>query len=181
MIQLTPLPDCSVTQHRSTGGGWVLEAAQELCRPRGEVFAFFAEAANLQLLTPPWVGFRFLTPLPVQMGVGTLIDYRISIRGLPLRWRTRIAVWEPPERFVDEQVRGPYRCWVHEHRFADRGTHTGCQDRVEYDLRGGRLLAALQHGLMVGRDVRRIFVYRAQELARRFPDPDAAGPALTLP
>ena len=100
--------------------------SSSLVLPRGldELFPFFAEARNLETLTPSWLSFKVLTPGPVEMRPGTLIDYRLAWHGLPLRWRTIIDVWEPPHRFVDRMLKGPYRLWVHEHTFTavDGGT-----------------------------------------------------------
>src|SRR3954470_23735571 len=97
-----------------------------------ETFAFFAEAANLERLTPPWLNFRTHTPLPIAMGEGTTIDYRVRLRGLPMPWRSRIDVWEPGARFVDRQIIGPYRWWRHEHRFEAVPGGTRVADHVEY-------------------------------------------------
>ena len=98
------------------------------------------------------------------MGVGALIDYRIKIHGLPVRWRTKITVWEPPFRFVDEQVKGPYQRWVHEHRFAESGKGTLCHDRVRYAIFGGWLV----NRLFVERDIKEIFAFRASKLTELF-------------
>lgn len=108
-------------------------------RPRSEVFSFFADAQNLQALTPPWVHFRILTTCPIKMGKGCLIDYKLRIHGLPVRWQTEITAWEPPFRFVDEQRRGPYQLWVHEHVFEDRPGGTLVLDRVRYAVLGGAI------------------------------------------
>ena len=133
-------------------------------RPRDEVFAFFADAANLQELTPPWLGFEILTPRPIEMRPGALIDYRLRLRFIPIRWRTRITVWEPPYRFVDEQLRGPYRLWLHEHTFKEDGDGTLCGDFVRYAVPFG----ALANRLLVARDVRKIFAYRERRLQEIF-------------
>ena len=133
-------------------------------RPRAEVFAFFADAGNLQELTPPWLGLEILTPRPIEMRPGTLIDYRLRLRLIPIRWRTRIAVWEPPRRFVDEQLRGPYRLWLHEHTFEEDGDGTLCGDFVRYAVPFG----ALANRLLVARDVRKIFAYRERRLQEIF-------------
>ena len=102
---------------------------------RREIFAFFSDASNLMRITPPSLGFKILTPMPIRMDEGTLIDYTILLHRLPLRWRTRICRWNPPLEFIDEQLKGPYRKWVHHHIFdeVDAGT-TRLRDRVKYAL-----------------------------------------------
>lgn len=140
--------------------------ATELWLPRApeELFPFFAEAANLERITPPWLSFRITTPRPIEVRAGARIDYRLRLRGIPVGWRTRIAVWEPPRRFVDEQLRGPYRLWVHEHGFAAGDGGTWCRDLVRYAPIGG----ALAHRLLVARDVTAIFAYRRAALRALF-------------
>ena len=143
---------------------WELRTGIRLPRPRSEVFAFFADAGNLQELTPPWLRFRILTPQPVAMGQGARIDYRIRLRGLPIGWKTEITAWEPPHRFVDEQLRGPYRLWVHEHSFEEIEGGTIAEDHVRYAVPGG----ALVNCLLVARDLRALFLYRHRRLREIF-------------
>lgn len=147
-----------------------LHAELWLPRPRVEVFPFFADARNLETLTPPWLRFEILTPLPIEMRVGCLIDYQLRLHGLPLRWRSEITVWEPPTRFVDEQRRGPYRFWAHEHRFVEHDGGTWVGDHVRYAVWGGRLLEAL----FVRPDLNRIFAYRRDKLRALFGTPNRA-------
>ena len=139
-------------------------ATPRVPRPRAEVFAFFADAGNLEELTPPFLGFQILTPQPVEMRPGALIDYRIRLRGFPMKWRTEITAWEPPSRFVDEQLKGPYRLWIHEHTFEEDGGATICGDYVRYAVPFG----ALANRLIVARDVRKIFEYREMRLREIF-------------
>jgi ligand-binding SRPBCC domain-containing protein len=141
-----------------------LEVAQWLPRPRDEVFPFFADAFNLERITPPLLRFRVVTPGPIEMRKGTLIDYRFRIHGFSVRWRSEISVWQPPSRFVDEQRHGPYRLWWHEHSFTERDGGTQCRDVVRYAVPGGSLVQRL----LVEPDVRKIFDHRRDALARIF-------------
>ena len=135
-----------------------------LARPLAEVFPFFSHAANLEALTPPWLNFRLLSPRPIPMGVGTLIDYRIVVHGIPFRWQSEITVWEPPHRFVDEQRRGPYRIWRHEHGFAERDGGTTISDRVKYAV----LFDPVVHRWLVRPDIERIFDFRTTKMRQLF-------------
>jgi ligand-binding SRPBCC domain-containing protein len=136
-----------------------------LSRPIYEVFAFFSNAANLEQLTPAWLHFHILTPQPIPMAIGTRIQYRLRLHGFPIRWESKITAWEPPQRFVDQQLRGPYRLWYHEHTFLERGGRTCVRDRVTYAVFGG----ALVNSLFVARHIQRIFAYRTQRLSELFP------------
>lgn len=151
---------------RLMAGAQTLRREQWVPRPLGEVFAFFADAANLEALTPPWLHFRILTPA-VAMEAGALIDYRLYLHGVPLRWRTIITDWEPGRRFVDEQLHGPYRLWRHEHTFSERDGGTVLGDEVRYLAPGGPL-APLVHRVLVRPDLERIFDYRQRIIAERF-------------
>jgi ligand-binding SRPBCC domain-containing protein len=156
-----------VEQHRRLTARvrtFLLRRAQRLPRPPADVFPFFADAANLDRITPPWLHFTIVTPLPIEMAAGRLIDYRLRLHGVPIRWRTRITLWEPPRAFVDEQVRGPYRLWHHEHVLEPIDGGTLSHDRVTYALPGG----GLANRLLVDRDLRRIFDYRRDVLAATF-------------
>ena len=141
-----------------------IEAEITLPQPLEDVFPFFSEARNLERLTPAWLKFEVLTPDPIEMAAGTLVEYRLRLRGVPIMWRSEITAWEPPYRFVDEQRRGPYRAWIHEHTFEERNGHTIARDHVLYDHLGGRLV----NRLLVGPDVAKIFAFRRQKMEEIF-------------
>ena len=145
--------------------GYHLKAEVVVRSPIERVFDFFSSAENLESLTPPWLNFRIVTPMPIEMRKGALLDYKIRLHMIPINWRTEIADWQPPFKFVDQQLKGPYKRWWHEHTFEDLGDGlTLVRDEVHYIPRGGSLL----HQLMVKPDLHRIFSYRQQRLAERF-------------
>ena len=148
-------------------GHHTLTREQALPGPRGEVFAFFADAGNLEAITPPWLRFSIVTPGPIAMGPGTLIEYRLMLHRLPISWLTQIEVWEPGVRFVDVQLSGPYRLWHHTHEFAASGDGgTLMRDTVRYALPFGPL-GEVARRAFVARDLERIFDFRGAEVARR--------------
>ena len=140
--------------------GYRLKTAVWLPSDIADVFAFFSDARNLNLITPEWIRFRIQTPMPVVMKPGLLLDYSLQLRGIPVRWQSEITAWDPPHRFVDEQCKGPYRRWVHEHLFQSMDGGTMVTDRVDYAVLGGRLV----HRLFVKGDVTSIFRYRRRSL-----------------
>jgi ligand-binding SRPBCC domain-containing protein len=148
---------------RTGRGAYRLTSAVTVSRPLEAVFPFFSDAHNLERLTPPWLSFRVVTPGPIAIAPGARIDYRLRVRGLPIRWTSEIGAWEPPHRFTDCQVRGPYRRWLHEHTFGERDGATLVGDDVEFEVRGGSLA-----GRVVAGDVRRIFEYRRDRLHELF-------------
>lgn len=143
---------------------FTLDTELWLPRPIDEVFAFFADATNLERITPPFLRFAVTTPQPIDLRRGATIDYKLKVHGLPLRWRSVIAAWDPPHRFVDEQVKGPYRKWVHEHTFESRDGGTLIRDHIDYAVPGGRII----NKLVVRRDLDRIFNFRTEKLRELF-------------
>jgi ligand-binding SRPBCC domain-containing protein len=144
----------------------ILERRQRIELPIDRVFAFYGDALNLERITPPLLGFEVTTPRPIETGVGTLLEYRLRLHRVPVRWRTRIEAWEPPRRFVDVQVRGPYSLWEHTHTFKEDGPEaTIIHDRVRYSIPFGPL-GELADRLLVRRDLKRIFDYRRDAVAR---------------
>jgi ligand-binding SRPBCC domain-containing protein len=149
-----------ITRHPVRRGAYLLETEQWFPKPPPEVFDFFADAGNLETITPPFLRFRIVTPRPIDMRAGQLIDYSLRLHGIPVRWRTEIESWDPPVRFVDRQLRGPYRLWHHEHTFTPIDSGTLVKDAVTYVVPGGPFV----HALFVKSDVRRIFEYRRKVL-----------------
>jgi ligand-binding SRPBCC domain-containing protein len=141
------------------------EQRQYVPRPLDEVFGFFAEAGNLERITPPWLSFQVLTPEPVQMAPGALIDYRLRLHGVPLGWTSQIEVWEPGRQFVDRAIRGPFSLWHHRHRFSASGEGTIVSDEVHYAPPFGAL-GEIAERLIVARDLDRIFAHRRESVTR---------------
>jgi len=145
----------------------LLERSQRVDVPVDAAFAFYGDAVNLEPMTPPWLRFEVITPDPVELGAGALLDYRLRLHGFPIRWQTRIEIWEPPYRFVDTQARGPYRLWEHTHLFEPDGDGaTVIHDRIRYSIPYGPL-GALADRFFVRRDLKRIFDFRAQAVSER--------------
>lgn len=148
----------------------LLRRSQRVPIPPERAFDFYADALNLGPMTPPWLHFRVTTPGPIGMGAGTLLDYRLRLHGVPIRWQTRIETWEPPLCFTDSQVRGPFALWQHSHIFELDG-EGGCEirDTVRYAIPFG-LLGELAHRLFVRRDLERIFDFRRDAFAAHVRD-----------
>jgi ligand-binding SRPBCC domain-containing protein len=133
-------------------------------RPLDEVFAFFADPLNLDRLTPPDMKFQLVTPQPIEMKPGVMLDYTLRVRGIPIRWRSEIPVWEPGVMFVDKQVRGPYRRWEHRHLFFAENDGTRIRDEIAYSVPLGGPI----HWLIVKPDLLRVFRYRLEKMAELF-------------
>ncbi len=136
-------------------------------QPLHSVFEFFSNAGNLQRITPPWLHFEIQTPQPIAIEKGALIRYKLKLYGLPMPWLTEISAWEPPNRFVDTQLKGPYKQWIHEHRFEQHNGGTTVYDSVHYAIYGGPLAYPI-NALFVRRNVRSIFNYREEQLKDLF-------------
>ena len=140
-----------------------LKRVQRIPQPLETVFSFFADAGNLERITPPFLHFRIVTPLPVTMQAGACIEYHLRLIGFPIQWTTRIEDYAPPHRFVDSQLFGPYKKWVHLHEFSASGDGTRMQDVVDYEIPYG-ITGALAQKLFVARMLERIFDYRREAI-----------------
>lgn len=142
----------------------ILTRGLTLDLPRQQVFDFFADAVNLERITPPELNFQIVTPQPIDIKQGTLIDYQLKLRGLPMKWRTEISVWNPPHSFVDRQLSGPYAQWIHRHTFTElEENKTHIEDEVKYRL-PLEPLGDIAH-FTVRRELDYIFDYRQKAVA----------------
>lgn len=146
---------------------YIFKTLQEIDLPRTDVFEFFSNAENLERITPPELGFNIITPLPIDIKKGTLIDYKLSLHGVPINWRTEITHWEPPFEFIDMQLRGPYKQWIHLHRFTEpEPGKTLMEDEVRYRLPFEPLGDI--GNFMVGGKIKKIFDYRRKAVEEYF-------------
>lgn len=144
--------------------GYILNAECVVPASLDDVFEFYSNAMNLERITPPWMNFRVVSKPPIDMHVGRLIDYKLKVMGLPLRWQSEITAWEPKRRFIDEQRRGPYKFWEHEHTFEEVDGGVRVCDEVQYAVPGGAII----HRLKVRPDIEKIFAYREKKQKEMF-------------
>ena len=161
--------DNEINFERRPGSAWALLATQRIPLPRTQLFPFFSDARNLAVITPPRMGFRIRTAEPIVMREGTLIDYTVRVAGVPVRWRTLISRWDPPNEFADEQIRGPYALWRHRHRFT---AVTPGETRIDDEVLFRLPFAPLGNVALpfVKRELRRIFRYRHAAIERAIAD-----------
>lgn len=161
----TPPPECETEAVAASVR--LFEWSQRVAVPIVRAFDFYGDAANLEPMAPPWLRFEVTSPEPVALQAGTLLEYRLRLHGVPLRWQTQITTWEPPRRFVDIQANGPFGLWEHTHLFEEAGdAATVIRDRVRYAIPLGPL-GAIAERLFVRRDLKRIFDYRNQVVSER--------------
>lgn len=146
---------------------YLFEAELLIPAPVEKVFEFFSDAQNLERITPEILNFKIVTPLPIRMQKGTLIDYKIKIRGVPAKWKTLIDAWEPPFLFIDSQINGPYKMWQHTHSFKTVEGGTLMKDSVRYSLPFG-IFGQLVHPFLVRPDVEKIFRHRNGVISKYF-------------
>lgn len=151
------------------GGVQIFETEQYFPVSRPKVFPFFADASNLEKITPELLKFKITKMEPAEIKTGTLIDYRLRVHGFPIRWRTLIEDWEPPTRFSDQQMKGPYALWHHTHEFSDLAEGTWMKDIVRYKVPMGKL-GLIAGGWLVASDVQQIFAYRRKAVAKYITD-----------
>ena len=143
-------------------GDSIFSVSQWLPTPLEKTFEFFSDARNLEQITPPFLSFRIVTPTPIEMRPGALIDYQLKLRGFPIQWRTEITEWEPQKGFTDVQLKGPYRKWVHRHDFREENGGTRVEDTIHYRVPGGPII----NSLIVRPDLDKVFRYRQQMISQ---------------
>jgi len=145
----------------------LFKSEQLMPRPVEQVFDFFKRPENLDAVTPKNLGFKILTPSPIIMQKGAVIDYTIQIYGIPMQWQTLITDYNPPCSFTDTQVKGPYKTWIHTHRFSAQGDGTLMVDEVEYSIAYG-LIGEMARILFVKREIEKIFNHRRKIMNQVF-------------
>ena len=150
---------------------YTLESNQFINKPIEEVFQFFSKPENLSVITPAKLGFKILSPNPIKMGFGRLIDYNIYLMGIPIHWRTLITDYEPPNIYVDQQIKGPYAMWHHTHTFHKVKGGVEIKDRVVYSIPFG-FLGRLLNYLWIKRDLNNIFLHRKKVIDKLFENND---------
>ena len=168
MIARKPTSSTPVTIQPDPGGGFHLHTQMTIDLPRETVFEFFADAMQLERITPPWLHFSVLTPQPIEIQEGSLLDYRIRLHGIPIKWRTEISLWHAPYCFVDQQLKGPYRKWHHKHTFEQIESDFGLQTIVHDDVHYIPPMGSLVNRWFVQPDLEKIFAYRQETLAQIF-------------
>ncbi len=138
---------------------------QKLNMKLEELFEFFQKPENLERVSPSWVNFNIKSKLPLVMKEGAEFEYTIKLLGIPMNWKTRIIEYSPPEIFIDEQVKGPYKKWIHTHKFKQANGFVLMEDNVDYDLYGG-VLKGIIHQLFVKKSVEKIFEYRREAIEK---------------
>jgi len=151
------------TDRTETRGAHILEREQRIALPVEQTFAFFSRAENLERITPAWLRFHLITPTPIEMSRGTIIEYSLRLKGFPIYWRTLIAEWDPPHRFIDVQQKGPFKLWRHEHVFEEAEGGTLMRDRVQYIVPFSVAGEAARR-LFVARQLNQIWDYRQERL-----------------
>lgn len=159
--------------------GWRLSCAQRVRQPLADVFPFYANARNLERLTPSFLRFRIRRVSSEPLAAGTLIDYSLRLHHLPVRWRSRIEMWDPPHRFVDIQMRGPFKTWRHTHEFRTDGGGTVIADVVQFDVHCRPLVPRPVREWLFS-DLRKIFEYRRRAAERVFGEERTTAPAVTM-
>jgi ligand-binding SRPBCC domain-containing protein len=132
-----------------------------------QVFDFFSKAENLEKITPPFLKFKIMTKKPINLKQGTIIDYKLNLRKVPFKWKTKITAWDPPYKFEDTQVKGPYKQWIHTHTFKQTEIGTMIKDRIEYRSPGW-IFEPIINKLFVRPDIEKIFKYRREQFQRYF-------------
>ena len=150
---------------------YTLDSIQFINKPIEDVFEFFSNPDNLSVITPPKLGFKILTPTPIKMSVGRLIDYKIYLMGIPIHWRTLITNFDPPHTFIDQQIKGPYTIWHHTHTFQKVDGGVEIKDRVVYSIPFS-ILGRILNFLWIRKDLENIFNYRKKVIDELFGNDD---------